>query len=149
MVRSATGRELTDDERTALYHRLLQLKKNGRVSSGDIKELMRTFHVSQQTISHILLRGCQMAAETGCAKVASRKKGRCVKAFKLEGDNVYKLPHLKKDVQLKSGTVALSPPCDEDVTLALDALESRLDDEHLVDEIVRILGPALNIVDDV
>ncbi|RQM19634.1 hypothetical protein B5M09_006738 [Aphanomyces astaci] len=78
MVRSATGRELTDDERTALYHRLLQLKKNGRVSSGDIKELMRTFHVSQQTISHILLRGCQTAAETGCAKVASRKKGRCV-----------------------------------------------------------------------
>ncbi|ETV64993.1 hypothetical protein H257_18202 [Aphanomyces astaci] len=26
-------------------------------------------------------------------------------AFKLEGDNVYKLPHLKKDMQLKSETV--------------------------------------------
>ncbi|RHY70159.1 hypothetical protein DYB34_008636 [Aphanomyces astaci] len=297
MVRSATGRELMDDERTALYHRLLQLKKNGRVSSGDIKELMRTFHVSQQTISHILLRGCQMAAETGCAKrtrrrhkcavvptiklpfigscnrgipktslwnllqanklrrrttrvkpmlsvkqksdrfkfvkkfvqaghgwswtmcthldekwfyitqfnrrfylwhdepipqrkvqskrhitkvtflcavtrprfdfgrrviwdgkiglwpivetkVAARRSKNRDQAFKLEGDNVYKLPHLKKDVQLKSGTVALRPPCDEDVTLALDALESRLDDEHLVDEIVGMLGPALNIVDD-
>ncbi|ETV78807.1 hypothetical protein H257_07636 [Aphanomyces astaci] len=69
-------------------------------------------------------------------------------AFKLEGDNIYKLPHLKKDLQLKSGTVALRPPCDEDVTLELDALESRLDDEHLVGEIVGMLGPALNIVDD-
>ncbi|RHY64044.1 hypothetical protein DYB34_011949, partial [Aphanomyces astaci] len=67
---------------------------------------------------------------------------------KLEGDNIYKLPHLKKDLQLKSGTVALRPPCDEDVTLDLDALESRLDDEHLVGEIVGMLGPALNIVDD-
>ncbi|KAF0702042.1 hypothetical protein AaE_016165 [Aphanomyces astaci] len=69
-------------------------------------------------------------------------------AFKLEGDNVYKLSHLKKDVQLKSETVALRPPCDEDVTLALETLETRLDDEHLVDEIVGMLGSALNIVNE-
>ncbi|RLO12851.1 hypothetical protein DYB28_004236, partial [Aphanomyces astaci] len=88
MAKSATGRELTDDQRTALYHRLLQLKKNGRVGSGDMKELMRTFNVSQQTISRIWLRGCQTAAEMGCAKVASRKKGRCGAPRKYDGDSV-------------------------------------------------------------
>ncbi|ETV80703.1 hypothetical protein H257_06204 [Aphanomyces astaci] len=88
MARSATGRELTDDQRTALYHRLLQLKKNGRVGSGDMKELMRTFNVSRQTVSRIWLRGCHTAAETGCAKVASKKRGRCGATRKHDGNSV-------------------------------------------------------------
>ncbi|ETV64992.1 hypothetical protein H257_18201 [Aphanomyces astaci] len=73
MARTVTGRELADNQKTALYHRLLQLKKNGHVGSGDMKEIMRTFNVSQQTISRIWLGGCQTAADTGCARVASRK----------------------------------------------------------------------------
>ncbi|RLO02460.1 hypothetical protein DYB28_002453 [Aphanomyces astaci] len=77
MPRVPTGRELTDDQRLAVYHRLLQLKTNGRVSQGQMKLLMHECKVSQQTISRISIRGCDSAASTGCAKVLSRKKGRC------------------------------------------------------------------------
>ncbi|ETV82011.1 hypothetical protein H257_05537 [Aphanomyces astaci] len=73
--RATTGRELTDDQRSAIYRRLLQLKKDGRVDKGDMKKLMLEFNVSQQTVSRIWKRGCDAAAATGCAKVSSMKKG--------------------------------------------------------------------------
>ncbi|RHY26548.1 hypothetical protein DYB25_012662 [Aphanomyces astaci] len=179
MARTVTGRELADSQRTALYLRLLQLKKNGHVGSGDMKEIMRTFNVSQQTISRIWLGGARLLLTQDAPGLLQERKAAVVRlastigparifnlagqvldktfmtlqkvmeeAFKLEGDNVYKLPHLKKDVQLKSETVALRPPCDEDVTLVLETLETRLDDEHLVDEILGMLGSALNIVNE-
>ncbi|RQM19161.1 hypothetical protein B5M09_014043 [Aphanomyces astaci] len=69
MQRVPTGRELTDDQRLAVYHRLLQLKTNGRVSQGQMKLLMHEFKVTQQTISRIWARGRDSAASTGCAKL--------------------------------------------------------------------------------
>ncbi|RHZ03419.1 hypothetical protein DYB37_010230 [Aphanomyces astaci] len=145
MARTVTGRELADNQRTALYHRLLQLKKNGHVGFGDMKEIMRTFNVSQQTISRIWLGGARLLLTQDAPGLRQERKAAVVRlasqvldktfmtlqkvmeeAFKLEGDNVYKLSHLKKDVQLKSETVALRPPCDEDVTLALETLETRI-----------------------
>ncbi|RHY38167.1 hypothetical protein DYB28_004857 [Aphanomyces astaci] len=77
MPRVPTGRELTDVQRLAMYHRLLQLKTNRRVSQGQMKLLMHEFMVSQQTISRTWTHGRDFATSTGCAKVSSRKKGRC------------------------------------------------------------------------
>ncbi|RHY21359.1 hypothetical protein DYB36_011397 [Aphanomyces astaci] len=138
-----------------------------------MKLLMHECKVSQQTISRISTRGCDSAASTGCAKVLSRKKGRCgasrkyattdvrtiitstqtadlpwrvldktfmtlqkvmEESMNVQGDNVYKLPHLRKDVQEKAGVRELHPSCDPEVVAALEALESRLADEDQVDE---------------
>ncbi|RHY21077.1 hypothetical protein DYB36_012045, partial [Aphanomyces astaci] len=59
-------------------------------------------------------------------------------SMKLQGDNVYKLPHLRKDVQEKAGMRELRPSCDAEVVAALEALESRLADEDLVDEMAEL-----------
>ncbi|RHY25561.1 hypothetical protein DYB25_013173 [Aphanomyces astaci] len=168
MPRVPTGRELTDVQRLAMYHRLLQLKTNRRVSQGQMKLLMHEFMVSQQTISRTWTHGRDFATSTGCAKVSSRKKGRCgappkyattdvrtiitnlpwrvldktfmtlqkvmEESMNVQGDNVYKLPHLRKDVQEKAGVRELHPSCDPEVVAALEALESRLADEDQVDE---------------
>ncbi|RQM31342.1 hypothetical protein B5M09_013413 [Aphanomyces astaci] len=208
MPRVPTGRELTDDQRLAVYHRLLQLKTNGRVSQGQMKLLMHEFKVTQQTISRIWARGRDSAASTGCAKLSSRKKGRCgappkyattdvrtiitstptadrstfrsstgvpktslwrllqakklsrrtnlpwrvldktfmtlqkvkEESMKVQGDNVYKLPYLRKDVQEKAGVRELRPSCEPEVVAALEALESRLADEDLVDEMAELFN---------
>ncbi|RHZ10253.1 hypothetical protein DYB26_009288 [Aphanomyces astaci] len=42
-----------------------------------MKLLMHEFMVSQQTISRTWTHGRDFATSTGCAKVSSRKKGRC------------------------------------------------------------------------
>ncbi|KAF0703981.1 hypothetical protein AaE_015163 [Aphanomyces astaci] len=55
-------------------------------------------------------------------------------SMNVQGDNVYKLPHLRKDVQEKAGVRELHPSCDPEVVAALEALESRLADEDQVDE---------------
>ncbi|ETV84741.1 hypothetical protein H257_03846 [Aphanomyces astaci] len=51
-------------------------------------------------------------------------------AMRSSGDNVYKLPHLKKDIQFKTGVTELRPSCDEDVLLAIESMENRLKDEQ-------------------
>ncbi|ETW09005.1 hypothetical protein H310_01476 [Aphanomyces invadans] len=56
-------------------------------------------------------------------------------SMKMDSDNVYKLPHLKKDIQLKAGHHELRPSFDEEVLFAIDLMESRLQDEQRVDEI--------------
>ncbi|ETV96342.1 hypothetical protein H310_10503 [Aphanomyces invadans] len=62
-----------------------------------MEELMRTFNVSQATISRIWTRGCTSAALTGCAKVASKMAGRIAgtRKYSDEGarDNVSSVPH--------------------------------------------------------
>ncbi|KAF0748044.1 hypothetical protein AaE_007495 [Aphanomyces astaci] len=88
MPRATTGRELTDDQRSAVYHRLLQLKRNGRVGHGEMKNLMQSFNISQQTISRIWRRGCETAASLGVAKVGSQKKGRCGRPRKYKDEDV-------------------------------------------------------------
>ncbi|RHY93973.1 hypothetical protein DYB37_012081 [Aphanomyces astaci] len=194
-----------------------------------MKLLMHEFMVTQQTISRIWTRGRDSAASTGCAKVSSRKKGRCgappkyattdvrtiitstqtadrstfrsmssstgvpktslwrllqakklsrrtnlpwrvldktfmtlqkvkEESMKVQGDNVYKLPYLRKDVQEKAGVRELRPSCDPEVAscdpevascdpevascdpevAVLEALESRLADEDLVDEMAEL-----------
>ncbi|ETV93467.1 hypothetical protein H310_12518 [Aphanomyces invadans] len=35
-------------------------------------------------------------------------------SMKMDGNNVYKLPHLKKDIHLKAGHHELRPSCDEE-----------------------------------
>ncbi|RQM30083.1 hypothetical protein B5M09_012219 [Aphanomyces astaci] len=169
MARTVTGRELADNQKTALYHRLLQLKKNGHVGSGDMKEIMRTFNgcvkkgrcgaprkydrasvrdivTSVPTQRRANFRSLAASSEIHKTSLwnlfqanmlhprtsrvkpmlfAKQKSARRIfnlagqvldktfmtlqkvmeEAFKLEGDNVYKLPHLKKDMQLKSETV--------------------------------------------
>ncbi|ETV72279.1 hypothetical protein H257_12740 [Aphanomyces astaci] len=59
-------------------------------------------------------------------------------SIKLQGVNVYKLPHLRKDVQENAGVRELHPSCDPEVVAALEALESRLADEDLVDEMAEL-----------
>ncbi|ETV69021.1 hypothetical protein H257_15174 [Aphanomyces astaci] len=48
-------------------------------------------------------------------------------AFKFGGDNVYRLPHLKKDQAFKKARQVLRPNCEEDVCSALDAMDRRFD----------------------
>ncbi|KAF0717955.1 Aste57867_1992 [Aphanomyces stellatus] len=48
-------------------------------------------------------------------------------SLKLNGDNVYKLPHLRKDNVLKLDGIPLCPQCDEDASRALEALHRRLE----------------------
>ncbi|RHY89750.1 hypothetical protein DYB37_005249 [Aphanomyces astaci] len=54
MPRVPTGRELTDDQRLAVYHRLLQLKTNGRVHgvvNGRSKDVAVEAATGQETES--------------------------------------------------------------------------------------------------
>ncbi|KAF0706650.1 hypothetical protein AaE_014008, partial [Aphanomyces astaci] len=66
-------------------------------------------------------------------------------AFKFGGDNVYRLPHLKKDQAFKEARQVLRPNCDEDVCSALDAMDRRFEYEERVDALVDSLSNTLSV----
>ncbi|ETV63968.1 hypothetical protein H257_19097 [Aphanomyces astaci] len=57
MPRGQSCRELANDERTAIYHSLLELKVNARVQHGFMKALCEKYSVTRQAISRIWIQG--------------------------------------------------------------------------------------------
>ncbi|KAF0685854.1 Aste57867_22306 [Aphanomyces stellatus] len=66
-------------------------------------------------------------------------------AFKINGDNAYKLPHLKKDAAAKKIGPRSLAYCDPDVCSAIDALNRRIDYEERVDSLVESFGTSLTM----
>ncbi|KAF0693028.1 Aste57867_15977 [Aphanomyces stellatus] len=68
-------------------------------------------------------------------------------SLKLNGDNVYKLPHLRKDKVLKLEGIPLRPHCDEDASRALEALHRRLEYERQVESLVDLFHTNCTLTD--
>ncbi|KAF0720022.1 Aste57867_630 [Aphanomyces stellatus] len=72
-----TGRELTNTQRTSLYHSMIHLKANGRAAPGTMRDLCLKFGITRQAASKIWIQGQKTKEIHGCANIASQKTGSC------------------------------------------------------------------------
>ncbi|ETW05258.1 hypothetical protein H310_04222 [Aphanomyces invadans] len=57
--------------------------------------------------------------------------------LKMDGDNVYKIPHANKDKLLKNGPLCQRVQCDEETYAAIEAMEERIDFVQSVDNVIQ------------
>ncbi|ETV66061.1 hypothetical protein H257_17390 [Aphanomyces astaci] len=57
---------------------------------------------------------------------------------KIDGDNVYKLQHKKKDTLFVNGSLPPRLECDRDAAASIEAMEERIDDERRVDNMIEL-----------
>ncbi|KAF0717357.1 Aste57867_2337 [Aphanomyces stellatus] len=93
MPRVPTGRELTNTQRTSLYHSMIHLKANGRAAPGTMRELCLKFGITRQAASKIWIQGQKTKETHGCANIASQKAGNCGRPPK------YTLEELEKAIK--------------------------------------------------
>ncbi|ETV73533.1 hypothetical protein H257_11658 [Aphanomyces astaci] len=65
---------LSNDQRSALYHTLLKRSTNGVLSGADMLDVCASFHVNQLTVWRIWKRENGPAAAGPCADICSRKQ---------------------------------------------------------------------------
>ena len=104
-------RNLTDDERQAVYEMVLSKMTNGKPAKGSFTAIAGQFRVHPLTVSRIWKAGAKSIAEGSiCANVSSKRKGKCgKKAIEIDLDAVKAVP-LSQRGTLRSLAAAIGIP---------------------------------------